>query len=38
MDKMIRDGRGETVISNDGATILKMIDVVHPVAKMVLPL
>lgn len=35
MDKMIRDGRGETLITNDGATILQKIDVVHPTAKMV---
>jgi T-complex protein 1 subunit delta len=34
MDKMIRDGRGETLITNDGATILQKIDVVHPTAKM----
>ena len=37
MDKMIRDGRGETLITNDGATILQKLDVVHPTAKMVLP-
>lgn len=36
MDKMIRDGRGETLITNDGATILHKLDVVHPTAKMVL--
>jgi hypothetical protein len=35
MDKMIRDGRGETLITNDGATILQKLDVVHPTAKMV---
>jgi len=34
MDKMSRDGRGETLITNDGATILQKIDVVHPTAKM----
>lgn len=34
MDKMIRDGRGETLITNDGATILQKMDVVHPTAKM----
>lgn len=37
MDKMIRDGRGETLITNDGATILQKMDVVHPTAKMVYP-
>lgn len=31
---MIRDGRGETLITNDGATILQKMDVVHPTAKM----
>lgn len=35
MDKMIRDGRGETLITNDGATILQKMEVVHPTAKMV---
>lgn len=34
MDKMIRDGRGEVTITNDGATILKQMQVVHPTAKM----
>eukprot|EP01027_Heterolobosea_sp_BB2_P025272 GEZU01038781.1.p1 GENE.GEZU01038781.1~~GEZU01038781.1.p1 ORF type:complete len:572 (-),score=215.95 GEZU01038781.1:179-1894(-) len=32
MDKLIHDGRKAT-ISNDGATILKLLDVVHPAAK-----
>ena len=36
MDKMIKDARGETLITNDGATILHKLDVVHPTAKMVL--
>lgn len=31
---MIKDGRGETLITNDGATILQKLDVVHPTAKM----
>lgn len=35
MDKMIQSGNGEVVITNDGATILKQMDVVHPAAKMV---
>jgi T-complex protein 1 subunit delta len=34
MDKMIRSGRGEVMITNDGATILKQMQVVHPTAKM----
>ncbi|VDP21787.1 unnamed protein product [Echinostoma caproni] len=33
MDKMIIDDRGKATISNDGATILKLLDVVHPAAK-----
>lgn len=33
MDKLIVDGRGKPTISNDGATILKLLDVVHPAAK-----
>ena len=32
MDKLISDGN-KTTISNDGATILKLLDVVHPAAK-----
>lgn len=34
MDKMIRDARGEVTITNDGATILKQMSVMHPTAKM----
>jgi len=34
MDKMIQDPKGEVLITNDGATILKQIEVVHPTAKM----
>ncbi|XP_043953319.1 T-complex protein 1 subunit eta [Gambusia affinis] len=33
MDKLLVDGRGKATISNDGATILKLLDVVHPAAK-----
>eukprot|EP00270_Netrium_digitus_P006851 TRINITY_DN1979_c0_g1_i4.p1 TRINITY_DN1979_c0_g1~~TRINITY_DN1979_c0_g1_i4.p1 ORF type:complete len:137 (-),score=22.71 TRINITY_DN1979_c0_g1_i4:36-401(-) len=33
MDKLIRDDRGSTTISNDGATIMKLLDIVHPAAK-----
>ncbi|KAG2449082.1 hypothetical protein HYH02_005831 [Chlamydomonas schloesseri] len=32
MDKLIHDARGVT-ISNDGATIMKLLDIVHPAAK-----
>lgn len=34
MDKMIRNSRGEVTITNDGATILKQMQVMHPTAKM----
>lgn len=32
MDKLIHDGRGVT-ISNDGATLISLLDIVHPAAK-----
>ena len=34
MDKMIQDQRGRVLITNDGATILKQMSVIHPTAKM----
>jgi thermosome len=34
MDKMLIDGMGDIVITNDGATILKEMDIEHPAAKM----
>jgi thermosome len=34
MDKMLVDGLGDVTITNDGASILKEIDVQHPAAKM----
>jgi len=34
MDKMLVDTMGDVVITNDGVTILKEIDVDHPAAKM----
>lgn len=33
MDKMVIDNRQKTHISNDGATILQLLDIVHPAAK-----
>ncbi|XP_052745910.1 T-complex protein 1 subunit eta [Bicyclus anynana] len=33
MDKLIVDHNGKAVISNDGATIMKLLDIVHPAAK-----
>src|SRR3990172_1535687 len=35
MDKMLVDSMGDVVITNDGVTILKEIDVEHPGAKMI---
>lgn len=34
MDKMLIDSMGDIVITNDGATILKEMDIEHPAAKM----
>ena len=36
MDKMMVDSMGDAVITNDGAAILKEIDVEHPAAKMII--
>jgi len=33
MDKMVVTGRGGVTISNDGATVMKLLDIVHPAAK-----
>jgi T-complex protein 1 subunit delta len=38
MDKMIRSGKGETIITNDGNTMLKSMSVMHPTAKMLVNL
>ena len=38
MDKMIQAANGEVTITNDGATILKEMNVVHPAAKMLVEL
>jgi len=35
MDKMLIDGGGDATITNDGATILREMDIEHPVAKMI---
>lgn len=35
MDKMLVDSLGDIVITNDGATILKAMDIEHPAAKMI---
>jgi thermosome len=34
MDKMLVDGMGDVVITNDGVTILREMDIAHPAAKM----
>eukprot|EP00922_Rhytidocystis_sp_ex-Travisia-forbesii_P060592 GHVS01089831.1.p1 GENE.GHVS01089831.1~~GHVS01089831.1.p1 ORF type:complete len:543 (-),score=76.31 GHVS01089831.1:196-1824(-) len=38
MDKMIQDGQGGVIITNDGATILKQMAVSHPTARMLVEL
>eukprot|EP00741_Cyanophora_paradoxa_P004997 tig00000842_g4844.t1 len=38
MDKMVQTGTGEVIITNDGATILKQMEVLHPAAKMLVEL
>jgi len=35
MDKMLVDSMGDAVITNDGAILLKEIDIEHPAAKMI---
>ncbi|MFA4826380.1 MAG: thermosome subunit alpha [Methanoregula sp.] len=34
MDKMLIDGVGDMIVTNDGATILRQMDIEHPAAKM----
>ncbi|HJL54377.1 MAG: thermosome subunit beta [Candidatus Thalassarchaeaceae archaeon] len=36
MDKMLVDSMGDVVITNDGATILKEMEIEHPAAKMII--
>ncbi|KAI5282437.1 T-complex protein 1 subunit delta [Ascosphaera aggregata] len=38
MDKMIQTGKGETLITNDGNTMLRDMAVMHPAAKMLVDL
>ncbi|CAI8016080.1 T-complex protein 1 subunit delta [Geodia barretti] len=38
MDKMIQSSSGDVTITNDGATILKQMQVLHPVARMLVEL
>ncbi|MCJ1241303.1 T-complex protein 1 subunit delta [Varicellaria rhodocarpa] len=38
MDKMIQTGKGATIITNDGNTMLKDMSVMHPAAKMLVDL
>jgi T-complex protein 1 subunit eta len=33
MDKLIVDAQGKATISNDGATILRLLEIVHPAAR-----
>ena len=36
MDKLIVDSNGKSTISNDGATIMKLLEIVHPAARSLL--
>ncbi|KAI3388168.1 hypothetical protein SNEBB_009891 [Seison nebaliae] len=38
MDKMIQDAKSNVTVTNDGATILKQMQVLHPTAKMLVEL
>ncbi|KAF2146644.1 uncharacterized protein K452DRAFT_262625 [Aplosporella prunicola CBS 121167] len=38
MDKMIQTGKGETIITNDGNTMLRDMSVLHPAARMLVDL
>ncbi|RDB20257.1 T-complex protein 1 subunit delta [Hypsizygus marmoreus] len=38
MDKMLQTSKGEVIVTNDGATILKSISALHPAAKMLVDL
>ncbi|XP_034590484.1 T-complex protein 1 subunit alpha-like [Setaria viridis] len=38
LDKMLVDDIGDVTITNDGATILKMLEVEHPAAKVLVEL
>ena len=35
MDKMLVDSMGDVIVTNDGATILREMDIEHPAAKMI---
>lgn len=36
MDKMLVDQAGDTIVTNDGATILRQMHITHPTAKMII--
>ena len=36
MDKLLETSKGEVLITNDGATVLKNLSVLHPVAKLLI--
>lgn len=38
LDKMLVDDIGDVTITNDGATILKLLEVEHPAAKVIVEL
>ena len=35
-DKLLMDSGGNTIVTNDGATILRELDVSHPTGKMII--
>lgn len=38
LDKMLVDDMGDVIVTNDGATILKQLEVEHPAAKVLVEL
>lgn len=36
MDKLLETAKGETIITNDGATILQNLSVLHPTARLLI--
>lgn len=36
MDKLLQTSKGEVLVTNDGATILKNLSVLHPTAKLLI--
>ena len=36
MDKLLETGKGQIIVTNDGATILKNLTVLHPTANLLI--